>query len=212
MRKTDIQDHIYNYVKEQIMSRSLFPGNRIVEDDLAMDFGISRAAIRSVMTRLQSDGFVEIIPNKGTVVIKPTAEEIIKVYHTRLHLELGVGALAVRNITDEAIARLEENYAAQVRLKENFSIEEYVVLNRAFHWEIAEAANNDYYAKYLNEIYNVVHIFMIFCDNAKDNSRSLLTHRRLLDALKARDAQKVEEAIRLDNANGMDDVSHGCGV
>ena len=214
MKKNDIQDHIYNYVAEQIMTRSLFPGNRIVEDDLAKDFGVSRAAVRNVMTRLQSDGFVEIIPNKGAVVIKPTNEEIIKVYHARLQLELGAGILATQNITDEAIQRMEENYAAQVRLKDAFSITEYAVLNRAFHWEIVQASHNDYYTKYLNEIYNVVHIFMIFCDNAKDNSRSLQTHRLLLDALKIRDPKLVEAAIRLDNDNGMDDllINRGCGV
>lgn len=212
VRKNDIQDHIYNYVKEQIMSRAIFPGNRIVEDDLAKDFGVSRAAIRNVMTRLQNDGFVEIIPNKGTVVTKPTKEEIHKVYHTRLHLELGAAALAVQNITDEAIARMEENYAAQVKLKEAYSIVEYTELNRAFHWEIVRASKNDYYAKYLNEIYNIVHIFLIFYDNAKDNRRSLQTHKLLLDALKERNLQKLEEAIRLDNAEGMDDVSLGCGV
>ena len=212
VKRQDIQGHIYNYVKEQIMTRSIFPGNRIVEDDLAKDFGVSRAAIRNVMTKLQGDGFVEIIPNKGTIVTKPTNEEIRKVYHTRLHLELGAGALAVQNITDEAIARMEENYAAQVKLKDAFSIVEYTELNRTFHWEIVCASNNEYYAKYLNEIYNIVHIFLTFYDNAKDNSRSLQTHRLLLDALKERDPQKVEAAIRLDNANGMDDVSHGCGV
>lgn len=212
MKKQDIQDHIYNYVKEQIMTRAIFPGNRIVEDDLSNDFGVSRAAVRNVMTRLQNDGFVEIIPNKGTIVIKPTDEEIRKVYHTRLHLELGAGALAVQNITDEALARLEENYAAQVKLKDDFSMEAYTELNRAFHWEIVRASNNDYYAKYLNEIYTVVHIFMIFYDTARDNRQSLKNHRLLLDALKARDPQKVEEAIRLDNASGMDDISRGCGV
>lgn len=215
MKKTDIQEgHIYNYVKEQIMTRSIFPGNRIVEDDLSKDFGVSRAAIRHVMTRLESDGFVEIVPNKGAVVSKPTDEEILKVYHARLHLELGVCALAVQNITDEAIDRMEENYTAQVKLKENFSIAEYAELNRAFHWEIVRASNNAFYEKYLNEIYNVINIFMIFYDYTMDNSRSLQTHRLLLDALKDRDLRKVEEAIRLDNANSMDSlkVNRGCGV
>ena len=215
MKKTDIQEgRIYNYVKERIISRSIFPGNRIVEDDLAKDFGVSRAAVRHAMTRLESDGFVEIVPNKGAMVSKPTREEILKVYHARLHLELGACALAVQNITDEAIMRMEENYTAQLKLKDTFSIAEYVELNRDFHWEIIRASNNEFYEKYLNEIYNVMHIFMIFYDYAMDNSRSLQTHRLLLDALKERNLSKAGEALRLDNANCIDGlkVSRVCGV
>lgn len=215
VKKTDIQEgRIYNYVKERIMSRSIFPGSRIVEDDLAKDFGVSRAAIRHVMTRLENDGFVEIVPNKGAMVSKPTSEEILKVYHTRLYLELGACALAVHNITDEAIMRMEENYAAQVKLKDSFSIADYVELNRDFHWEIVRASNNEFYEKYLNEIYNVMHIYMIFYDYAMDNSRSLQTHRLLLNALKERNLSKAEEALRLDNANSIDGLKIGrvCGV
>ena len=53
---------------------------------------------------------------------------------------------------------------------------------------------------------------MIFYDYAMDNSRSLQTHRLLLDALKERNLSKVEEAIRLDNASGMDGLKIGRGV
>ena len=44
---------------------------------------------------------------------------------------------------------------------------------------------------------------MLFYDDATDNTRSLQNHRLLLDALKERDLRKIEDAIRLDNANGM---------
>ena len=203
MKKNDTLDFICDSVKTQIMSRAIFPGNRIVEDDLAKEFGVSRAMIRNVMLKLHSEGFVEIIPNKGTIVTKPTHQKILEVYHTRLHLELGVAVLAVQNITEEAIARLEKNYAAQQELKKAYSITTYAELNRAFHWELVLAANNEFYQKYLNEIYNVVHIFMLFYDDATDNTRSLQNHRLLLDALKERDLRKIEDAIRLDNANGM---------
>ncbi len=203
MKKSDTIDLICESVKSQIMSRGIFPGNRIVEDDLARTFNVSRATIRTVMLRLLNEGFVEIIPNRGTIVTKPTPQKIVEVYETRLHLELGVAVLAVRNITEEAIARMEDNYAAQVELLKDYSITTYADLNRAFHWELVVAANNEYYTKYLNEIYNVVHIFMLFYDDAPDNTQSLKEHRMILDALKERDLEKLQKAIRLDNATGL---------
>jgi len=194
------------------MTKAIFPGSRIVEDDLAKGANVSRAAVRNAINRLQNEGFVKIVPNKGAFVVKPTYEDVLKIYHTRCSLEVGLAAFAVRNITDQSIARLEENYAAQLELKNNFSIVEYVKLNREFHWEIVQAAQNEYFAKYLDEIYNIVHIYILFYDNEADNTRSLKVHRLILDALKERDQHKLEEAFRLDNYNGIDDLGHTFGI
>lgn len=206
MKENNPVNRIYNRIKSQIMSRSLFPGTRIVEEDLAKEAGMSRTSIRTAMSKLQYEGFVRIVPNKGTFVVKPTYGDIKNVYNTRLYLELGAGLLAVDNITDDAIKRMQENYEAQRTLKDNFSITEYAALNRQFHWEVACSSKNDYYIKYLNEIYNAVHIYMIFYDRSKDNTGSLQSHAFLLDALKARDPALVEQAIRMDNKIGVDDI------
>ena len=210
-KKEESFDRIYNHVKDQIMSKRIFPGSHIVEDDLAKNAGVSRALVRNVMSVLQAEGFVKIIPNRGTFVIKPTQEDVTRIFHTRRYLELGAAALAVERITPEAIARLEENYAAQLKLKERFSITEYARLNRAFHWEIALASGNEYYTRYLNEIYNIVHIYMIFYDKSIDNTRSLESHRLMLQSMKEHDFTKAEQAILADSSIGTDDLKVSFG-
>lgn len=211
MRNKDSFDKIYDHVKRQIMTKKIFPGSHIVEDDLAKNAGVSRALVRNVMNVLQAEGFVKIVPNKGTFVIKPTQMDINKIYHTRRYLEQGAAALAIDLITPEAIARLEENYAAQMKLKERFSITEYARLNRAFHWEIALASGSEHYTRYLNEIYNIVHIYMIFYDHSTDNTRSLESHKLILQGLKEKDFTKVEKAILMDSGIGMDDLKVSFG-
>ena len=86
MKDSSIGNAIYESVTSQIMNKQIFPGNRIVEDDLSKEFGVSRSLVRSVMVRLQNEGFVRIVPNIGSCVIKPTAEEMQRAYHTRLCL------------------------------------------------------------------------------------------------------------------------------
>ena len=212
MKDVRALDQIYDSVKNQIMTKAIFPGSRIVEDDLAKEANVSRAAVRNVMNTLQSEGFVRIVPNKGAFVVKPTYDDVLKIYQTRCSLEVGIAAFAVNNITEDSIARLEENYAAQQALKNNFSIIEYVKLNKAFHWEIVLAARNEYFAKYLNEIYNIVHIYILFYDNEADNTKSLQAHKLILDALKERNQNKLEDAFRMDNYNGIDDLGHTFGI
>ena len=214
MKNTSASDAVYNQIRQQILDKRLFPGSHIVEDNLSRDTGLSRAAIRTVMHRLQTDGYIKIVPNKGSFVINPTVEEIKMLYNTRLYLELGAASLAVKNVTPEIIQRMEANYEAQKQLKSRFNIGEYAILNRDFHWSIAEASKNEYYMKYLSEIYNIGHIYIVFYDDSIDNSRSLYTHGQMLQALRHRDEQELMAAIRLDNANAFDDLNaeRGCGV
>ena len=124
---------IYNQIRQQILDKKLFPGSHIVEDNIARDAGVSRAAVRAVMSRLQTDGYIRIVPNKGSFVISPTVEEIKMLYNTRLYLELGAASLAVKNVTLDIIKRMEANYEAQKQLKSRFNIFYYSVLKRVLY-------------------------------------------------------------------------------
>ena len=198
---------IYEYVKNQIVTKFVFPGTRIIEENLTKETGISRTSVRTALTNLQYEGFVEIAPNRGTFVVKPTYEDIRNVYHVRRYLEIGALNLAFNNIDKDCIIRMEQSLQAQRELLKNFSITEYAVLNRKFHEEIVRASQNDYYIKFLNELYNKCHIYMIFYDNAKDNSGSLRTHKMLLDAIKNKDIETGIRVITQDIEIGINDIT-----
>ena len=71
MKQGNPADIVYEYVKNQIVTRSLYPGNRIVEEDLARETGVSRTPIRSALVRLAYEGLVVQQPNKGSFVRDP---------------------------------------------------------------------------------------------------------------------------------------------
>lgn len=198
---------IYQHVKNQIISKSVFPGTRIIEEDLTKETGISRTSIRAALANLQYDGFVDIFPNRGTFVVKPTYDDIKSVYHVRRYLEAGALNLAIGNFDEKSIARMEQSLADQRKLMANFSISEYAKLNREFHEEIVLASKNDYYEKYLHELYNKCQIYMIFYDYSRDNTGSLLTHKKLLDAIKANNVDGAVRAVQEDVDIGIHDIN-----
>ena len=197
---------VYQYVKKKIESKAIFPGHRIIEEDLTKQLGISRTSVRSALSQLQNEGFVVIHPNKGTFVFKPTKEDFINIYHARRYLEMGAMSLAIPNMTNDIIQKLEQAIEAQKAMKDNFSITEYAVLNRSFHEEIVRAAKNDYYEKYLNEIYNKAYICLIFYDESRDNTGSLTTHSTMLEAIKRKDIEAGIRAIERDINLGCSDI------
>lgn len=206
MPETGPVDTIYRHIQSQIDSKTVFPGYRIIEEDLAKELKLSRTSIRAALAKLQYDGLVEIIPKRGTYVAKPTRQDILNVYTTRLHLEIGVLEQAMPKICGEAIARMEENLEAQKELKKHFTITEYAHLNRAFHWEVVKAAHNPFFSKYLNELYNRVKVYLVFFDTSTDNSGSLQSHSALLQALKEKNLEAGIEAVKHDYALGINDI------
>ena len=150
------------------------------------------------MQRLQYEGFLEIVPNKGAYIAKPTVEDIRNAYYTRTILEVHAVQLTIDAISPEGIARLEQNLKAQEELGGRFTIAEYAALNRAFHWGIADTSGNPYIKKYLNELLNRSNIYLIFYDDSTDNIQSLEKHRAILEAIKAKDKASAARAVRED--------------
>ena len=188
----------YEYIRNKIVTKTVFPGNRIIEEEIVHELGVSRTSIRTAMQRLQYEGFLEIVPNKGAYIAKPTVEDIRNAYYTRTILEGHAVQLTIDAISPEGIARLEQNLKAQEELGGRFTIAEYAALNRAFHWGIADTSGNPYIKKYLNELLNRSNIYLIFYDDSTDNIQSLEKHRAILEAIKAKDKASAARAVRED--------------
>lgn len=190
---------IYDYVKNCISTRKLFPGNRIVEEDLASELNTSRTTVRSAITKLHYDGFLEVIPKKGTFVAKPTFIDMTHVYDMRKLLECEATRRAIRRIDEEGLKRMEECLRRQEALEENFSMIEYIKVNRDFHYEIIKATDNDYLEKFLSELFNKTAIFLTFYDKSTSNVESLATHRRIFEGIKSGNEEEAIEAMKEDN-------------
>lgn len=207
MKQSPVQ-LVYDDIRNKIIRRQMFPGNRIIEEDLAQELGTSRTSIRSALQQLRQDGFVEIIPNRGSFVVQPTLEDIIALYDVRLTLESGAIKAAVENSTDDTIRYLEHNLRQQLELDKNFSISAYSALNRDFHWQIAKASLNPYYERFLAEVYNKVEVYMLFYDKSIDNSYSYSSHKEMLTAICERDLNRAEAAVIADNEKALADIRY----
>lgn len=192
-------------MKNQIVTKSLYPGNRIIEEDLARETGVSRTPIRSALVRLAYEGLVVQQPNKGSFVAKPSATDLRQVYETRAVLEVGAFRAALKRRSDESVLLMEKNMEKQRQLGNIFNMSDYVGLNREFHWIITMEAQNAYYEKYLNELHNRVATYLLFWDNSTTNEFSLETHQKILDAFRDRNEEKGVEAL-LEDIGSAEDI------
>ena len=205
MMKKGQADIAYEYLKEAIINKVFFPGNRLIEEDIVRETGVSRTSVRTALNRLRYEGIVEGTPNRGMMVTRFHPTDIKSVFQIRESLEVGAFSLAIERISPAAVDRMREYNEELRKVSENFSISDFVKYNRSFHWEIALASGNRYYQKYLDEVYNTIAVCLLFYNSSMDDQRSVKLHEDLIRAIEEKDFMAGKQAIIADNYVAVED-------
>jgi DNA-binding GntR family transcriptional regulator len=80
----ELSTQAYKKVKDMIISGYLKPGQKIVQDKLAEELGISRTPLRSALQMLVNDFLIESLPKRGMIVKDFTDQEILEIYDCRI--------------------------------------------------------------------------------------------------------------------------------
>jgi DNA-binding GntR family transcriptional regulator len=95
-RRVGLVETLAAELREGIKAGRLVPGYRLVEADLQRDFGVSRGPIREALSRLEAEGLVEIVPNRGALVRRMTPRDIRDLVAARELIEGGAAESAAR--------------------------------------------------------------------------------------------------------------------
>src|SRR5438067_4229529 len=93
-------------IREAIIDGRLPPGQRLKEEELARELGISRTPVREALLVLQTEGLVDAAPNRGAVVRSHDGDDLEDLYQLRALLEGYAARRAAANITVASLADL----------------------------------------------------------------------------------------------------------
>jgi DNA-binding GntR family transcriptional regulator len=193
----------YQLLRRDIVAGEIRAGSRLAETDLAEQYGLSRTPIREALRRLQSEGLVEVTPNRGARVIDWHNFDVEGIYDLREALEAFVTRRAATRITPEKIAELsqlcdEMEHVTSVGAPDDpGTITAFAELNAQFHGSIAEAADAPYAVPGRNVVVVLPLILQALHQYSPPGySRSNRHHRELLDAFVARDPDWAERIMR----------------
>ena len=105
-RPEPLRHEVEQRLRELIIGRTLAPGQRLVETDLAQRLGVSRGPIREALQSLQLQGWVELSPQRGAFVRNPGKREADEVFAVRAALESEAAGLAADRVTADDLAEL----------------------------------------------------------------------------------------------------------
>ena len=186
-------------IREAIVDGRLHPGQRLKEEELARELGISRTPVREALLMLQAEGLVDATPNRGATVRRHTAEDIDDLYQLRALLEGHATRRATSGLSDEAIASLRESclrFEALLRQGTN-DLRELVKENLSFHATILDGAGS---ARLASMVRNVIELPLVYRSytwySPEQQQISAHYHVQIVRALEARDADRAEIVMK----------------
>ena len=133
---------VSDQIRGQILDGKLKPGERLIEDRLSAELGVSRVPVREALQALSAQGLVLLEPRRGATVADVTPEVVAELVEVRALLEGLNARLAARRHDPAIIARLSDTLRRGNEAAGSASAEELASLNREFHSLLVEASRN----------------------------------------------------------------------
>lgn len=186
-------------LRSMILSGDLLPGDRLPENSLTAQLGVSRSPLREAMAVLEQEGLIVQEPRRGAVVAPLTAHDIYEIYTLREQLEDLAIRLGVPVVDESRLDRLRGSYA-RLEAATGDDQTEHTRLAFEFHLALVGLAGHGR----LEDTYRSLSLQMQLCMALNRRARAGLEsmkedaarHRPLLDLAVAGDRDGLLEALR----------------
>ena len=205
-QRENSEDSVYKKIKNAIRKRYIKQGSQLVEVALAQQLGVSRTPVRSAIKRLEAEGLVNSIPNRGAFVITPTYREIEETFQVRSELEQMAARLTAASITVKQVKELNDLIGKEITIFDKTNLDEYDGVNASLHMKIAEFSGNTVLYTYIKELLDRTRIYLILFDPffKLEISPTIASHQAIVDALAAHQPEAACLAIRSHLQNSVD--------
>ncbi len=197
VRKLRIPDNLttlaYRTIKNYIWEGRLDEGERLTEDFISRQLGISKSPVREALNRLESEGLIRIEPRKGAFLRSYTIKEVDDLYDLREALE--THAVATAKITPELLSALRQNVErARGFMLANDKLR-YIEEDMRFHALLVDAAGNRLLGRSLENIRQQVWLFRRKTYDFS-RSRAVAAHTAVVAALAEGDKKAAGRLMR----------------
>lgn len=198
---------VYENLKEAIIEGTLVPESRVVETRFAEALGISRTPVREAMHKLEREGLLRQDPKGGFYVVGLTRADIEEAFGIRSVLESYAARLATMRHLEGELAPLEKKLAEYQDFLGQGRMGELPRINTEFHELLYGLSRSPKLVKMINDIRAQIFRFREVILRIDAMARiSHQDHRLMMDAIRAREADRVEQLVKEHILRGQDIV------
>jgi DNA-binding GntR family transcriptional regulator len=193
-----LSEQITDILTKSIIQRELKEGQRLVESELQRRFGVSRGPIRESFRILERNGFITIIPRRGSYVRKILRRDIEENFAIRACLEGLATRLAISNLTAEDIRKMESALSRMADVLKDHDLESHLEYHSEFHDTICRASKNNTLIGIIGGLRSQANWFRFsYLHTIPDSfAYGLSIHQEILDMLVKKDTDRVETLMK----------------
>ncbi len=207
-----LEESVFAVLEEEILAGELKSGESLTELGLVSRLGVSRTPIRGALQRLSDEGLVDLVPNKGAVVVGVSERDLIDIYNIRMRLEGLAARIAAERMSEADIKRLTESVELSEFYIRKADAERLKELDSEFHNIIYYATENRLLTKILSNLHKTIKHYRKMSLTVSDRLiRSTEEHREILEAIKARDAELADKLTSKHISAALDNILANMG-
>jgi len=191
----NLDDKIYNRLKGMIADGALSPGERILQEKLAREMGVSRTPLVNALKRLAQERLVEWVPRRGIYVKQFTMREMAQLFEVREGLEPIAARLAATRIAPAEVKRFKQMFDGFSTKPSAAEVRRYLKCDRQFHWRLVELTETPHLAAAMESVNMMISAYQVGVPRSL--AESLPEHQAILEALRRRDPEASEAAMRV---------------
>lgn len=191
-----VNQQIYRLLRQEIVDCTIRPGTLLSEKEISTRFNVSRQPVREAFIKLSETGLVQILPQRGTFVMKISAKRVADGRFIREAVESAIIRRVASAITPEQLMQLKHNLHRQELAASNKRIKEFLELDDEFHRTFTQIVNCPMAWETIESIKATMDRvrFMSLADVSPPESL-IEQHYRIYHALEKHDPDAAEEAI-----------------
>ncbi len=201
---------IYSRIKNILIMNQIVPGQKLQCQDLASLLKVSRTPVQHALGILASEGFLDLIPNKGYYAKEITPKEVIELYEIREALEL----LSIKNAAGKIVPSHLKQLEAKKMAYENILREPFgrirFIHDMDFHLTISEIGASQNLTSFLKQVLERVYFtYPIDMLSHKRGLEVVKEHDLIFNALKEKNIPEAMKGLKRHLKNGMEYLLSG---
>lgn len=193
LNRSSLSERVFEEIEESILNGVLKPGDSLPEIKLSEELGVSRTPVREAIRKLELEGLVKTIPNRGTLVVGISEKDNDDIYTIRMYVEGLAAKWAATYITADQLEEMRDIIELQAFYAEKRDYIQVWQLDTSFHSKLYQASGSRVLKQVLSNLHH--YIQRVRESSLYKGDRVALTveeHRKLLEAIEKHDGELAE--------------------
>jgi DNA-binding GntR family transcriptional regulator len=184
--------HALEGLRRAIVAGQLRPGQRVPQEEIARQLGVSVAPVREALRILEQEGQVTYLPRRGYFVTALQIGDLEEIYELRSVLETRAVRRAIESLDDDALERIVLAARECVDAVEAGDVAAELAANRRFHLAILDSPDHPHTMRLIRLLWDCTESYRaLYYNSPAERRRSTEAHDRIVEAVRERDADRL---------------------